>query len=131
MSELKQCPYCGEMIQSTAKKCRYCGEWLDNESVEINQTTSKSETKVLVEDIPSILEQDKMQNNEIQQEFKQEEIPEQELVEYRQKRRKELLIGICSVVVLIIAIIIFDLPRFVAYILGAGLLFFLNRRGIY
>lgn len=28
MSEIKQCPYCGEDILSTAKKCKHCGEWL-------------------------------------------------------------------------------------------------------
>lgn len=26
---MKACPYCGEMILSTAKKCRHCGEWID------------------------------------------------------------------------------------------------------
>lgn len=29
---MKQCPYCGEVIQDAAKKCRYCGEWLEEES---------------------------------------------------------------------------------------------------
>ena len=27
--DTKKCPYCGEVIKSTAKKCRFCGEWLD------------------------------------------------------------------------------------------------------
>ena len=26
--ETKQCPYCGENINSNAKKCKCCGEWL-------------------------------------------------------------------------------------------------------
>lgn len=26
---MKRCPYCGELIMSTARKCRYCGSWLD------------------------------------------------------------------------------------------------------
>lgn len=25
---MKQCPYCGEMINAKAKKCNYCGEWI-------------------------------------------------------------------------------------------------------
>lgn len=29
MEETKKCPFCGEVIKSTAKKCRFCGEWLD------------------------------------------------------------------------------------------------------
>ena len=24
----KRCPYCGEIIKSTAMKCKFCGEWL-------------------------------------------------------------------------------------------------------
>lgn len=27
--DTKKCPYCEEVIKSTAKKCRFCGEWLD------------------------------------------------------------------------------------------------------
>lgn len=30
-SEKKQCPYCGELIASSAKKCRFCGAWLNEE----------------------------------------------------------------------------------------------------
>ena len=27
--DIKQCPYCGEEILTTAKKCKHCGEWLE------------------------------------------------------------------------------------------------------
>lgn len=29
-----KCPYCGELIASTARKCRFCGEWLSNPDVQ-------------------------------------------------------------------------------------------------
>lgn len=35
----KECPYCGEIIKTTAKKCRFCGEWFEeNESRPTLQT---------------------------------------------------------------------------------------------
>lgn len=37
MEETKKCPYCGEIILSTAKKCRHCGEWLND----ANQSSTK------------------------------------------------------------------------------------------
>lgn len=27
--DVKNCPYCGEVILASAKKCKHCGEWLD------------------------------------------------------------------------------------------------------
>ena len=38
--ETKQCPYCGETINSNAKKCKHCGEWLE-EKVQEEPTTIK------------------------------------------------------------------------------------------
>lgn len=34
MSEIKQCPCCGEEILATAKKCKHCGEWLEKNEPE-------------------------------------------------------------------------------------------------
>lgn len=29
MSEIKNCPFCGEEINESASKCKHCGEWLN------------------------------------------------------------------------------------------------------
>ncbi len=39
MEETKKCPFCGEVIKSTAKKCRFCGEWLDGSAPQIPNGT--------------------------------------------------------------------------------------------
>ena len=37
--DTKKCPYCGEVIKSTAKKCRFCGEWLDGSAQQVSNST--------------------------------------------------------------------------------------------
>lgn len=37
--ETKKCPFCGEIIKSTAKKCRFCGEWLDGSAQQVSNST--------------------------------------------------------------------------------------------
>lgn len=32
MSEIKNCPFCGEEINVSATKCKHCGEWLDEQN---------------------------------------------------------------------------------------------------
>lgn len=32
MSEIKNCPFCGEEINVSATKCKHCGEWLDGQN---------------------------------------------------------------------------------------------------
>lgn len=38
----KTCPFCGEVIMSTAKKCKHCGEWLNKETKDYNKKVSIS-----------------------------------------------------------------------------------------
>lgn len=41
--DTKKCPYCGEVIKSTAKKCRFCGEWLDGSAQQVSNSTKGHE----------------------------------------------------------------------------------------
>lgn len=36
MAETKNCPYCGEEIQTVAIKCKHCGSWIDGRESEQN-----------------------------------------------------------------------------------------------
>lgn len=52
--DTKKCPYCGEVIKSTAKKCRFCGEWLDKPaSMERTDSHPSEKSKRAKTDIPA------------------------------------------------------------------------------
>ncbi len=50
MSEIKNCPFCGEEINVSATKCKHCGEWLNNNKNELQFKDVQSNENILKED---------------------------------------------------------------------------------
>lgn len=53
-SKTKQCPFCGERIQSLAIKCRYCAEFLNTVEAEADIQPDDAEDNILFKARPSL-----------------------------------------------------------------------------